>query len=80
MDIQLEKKELMKLLQETENPSIIKSIQKIFQKDKNDWWDDLPNSAKEGIKEGIVDIKNGRIHSYEEVKKEFGILYSSLYY
>ena len=71
MDIQLEKKELMKLLQETENPSIIKSIQKIFQKDKNDWWDDLPNSAKEGIKEGIVDIKNGRIHSYEEVKKEF---------
>ena len=72
MDIQLEKKELMKLLQETENPSIIKSIQKIFQKDKNDWWDDLPNSAKEGIKEGIVDIKNGRIHSYEEVKKEFG--------
>ena len=72
MDIQLEKKELMKLLQETENPSIIKSIQKIFQKEKKDWWDDLPNSAKEGIKEGIEDIKNGRVHSYEEVKKELG--------
>ena len=54
------------------NNSLFKKIQKIFQKDKNDWWDDLPNSAKEGIKEGIVDIKNGRIHSYEEVKKEFG--------
>ena len=51
MDIQLEKKELIKLLQETENPSIIKSIQKIFQKERKDWWDDLPNSAKEGIKE-----------------------------
>jgi predicted transcriptional regulator len=72
MDIQLEKKELIKLLQETENPSIIKSIQKIFQKYQKDWWDDLSNSAKEGIKEGIEDIKNGRVHSYEEVKKELG--------
>ncbi len=72
MDIQLEKKELMKLLQETENPSIIKSIQKIFQKEQKDWWDDLPNSEKEGIKEGLEDIKNGRVHSYEEVKKELG--------
>ena len=70
MDIQLEKIELMKLLLETENPSIIKSIKKIFQKEQKDWWDELPNSAKEGIKEGLEDIKNGRVHSYEEVKKE----------
>ena len=72
MDIQLEKLELMKLLLETENPSIIKAIKKVFHKEQKDWWDDLPNSAKEGINEGLEDIKNGRVHSYEEVKKEFG--------
>lgn len=72
MDIQLEKIELMKLLLETENPSILKSIKKIFQKEQKDWWDELPNSAKEGIKEGLEDIKNGKVVSYDEVKKQFG--------
>lgn len=72
MDIQLEKLELMKLLLETENPSIIKAIKKVFHKEQKDWWDDLPNSVKDGINEGLEDIKNGRVHSYEEIKKEFG--------
>ena len=72
MDIQLEKLELMKLLQETNNPSIIKSIKKIFQKEQNDWWDELPNSAKDGINEGLEDIKNGRVVSFDEVKEQFG--------
>ena len=72
MNIQLEKLELMKLLQETNNPSIIKSIKKIFQKEQNDWWDELPNAAKEGIKEGLEDIKNGRVVSFDEVKEQFG--------
>ena len=72
MDIQLEKLELMKLLKDTENPSVLKAIRNIFQKEEKDWWDDLPNSAKEGINEGLEDIKNGRVHSYEEIKKEFG--------
>ena len=72
MDIQLEKLELMKLLLETENPSIINSIKKIFQKEQKDWWDELSDSAKTGIEEGLNDIKNGRIHDYEEIKAEFG--------
>ena len=72
MDIRLEKLELMKMLMETENPSVLQAIRKIFQKEEKDWWDDLPNSAKDGINEGLEDIKNGRVHSYEEIKKEFG--------
>jgi hypothetical protein len=38
MDIQLEKQELINLLKETENPSIIKSIRKFFQKEQKDWY------------------------------------------
>lgn len=72
MDIQLEKQALLKLLKETENPSVIKAIKKVFQNEKKDWFDELPNNAKKGIEEGLEDIKNGRVVSYEEVKKKFG--------
>ena len=72
MNIQLEKQALIKLLKETENPSVIKAIKKVFQNEKKDWFDELPNNAKEGIEEGLEDIKNGRVVSYEEVKKKFG--------
>jgi predicted transcriptional regulator len=74
MDIQLEKLELIKLLAETENPSIIKDIKKIFHREKKDWWEDLSDEQKAAIEEGLDDIKNGRVFSYEEMKKEFGLL------
>jgi len=74
MDIQLEKLALIKMLAETENPSIIKDIKKIFQGEKKDWWEDLNDDQKAAIEEGLDDIKNGRVVSYEEMKKEFGLL------
>ena len=72
MDIQLDKIELMKLLKETENPSVIEAIKKIFAKEKSDWWDELPDAAKEGIEEGLKDFEEGRFVSYEEVKTKLG--------
>ncbi|MDR6966484.1 putative transcriptional regulator [Flavobacterium arsenatis] len=74
MDIQLEKLELIKLLAETENPSIIKAVKKIFQKEKKDFWDELTDEQKEAIEEGLDDFRHGRVVSYEEMKKEFGLL------
>jgi len=67
MDIQLEKQELMKRLSETNDPSIIESIKKIFQKEKKDWWEDLSDEQKADIEEGIADADAGRIVSYESV-------------
>ena len=73
MDIQLEKIELMKLLAETENPSIINDIKKVFQKEKKDFYYELSDEEKQGINEGLEDIKNGRVVSYDDMKKEFGL-------
>ena len=67
MDIQLEKLELMKLLLETENPSIIKSIKKIFQKEQKDWWDDLPQSVKDDIEESERQIERGEYSTFDDV-------------
>ena len=67
MDIQLEKKELMKLLAETENPSIITEIKKVFQREKKDWWDELSSEQKEAIEEGERQIENGEFVTFEEM-------------
>ena len=66
MDIQLEKIELIKLLAETENPSIIKSIRKVFQKEMKDWWDELSDEQKASIKEGEREIENGEYVTQDE--------------
>ena len=73
MDIQLEKIEIMKLLLETENPLIIASIKKVFQKEQKDFYHELSDEEKQGIDEGLEDIKNGRVVSYDDMKKEFGL-------
>lgn len=66
MDIQLEKQELIKRLSETNDPSIIESIKKIFQKEKKDWWNDLSDEQKADIEQGERDIENGDFVTSEE--------------
>ena len=66
MDIQLEKQELMKRLSETNDPSIIESIKKIFQKEKKDWWEDLSDEQKADIEQGERDFENGDFVTSEE--------------
>ncbi|QSB27001.1 hypothetical protein [Flavobacterium sp. CLA17] len=70
MDIQLEKLELIKKLVETEDPTIINSIRKIFSKKKKDWWDDLTEAQKEEIKEGERQIERGEFVLYEDMMKK----------
>lgn len=66
MDIQLEKQELMKRLSETNDPSIIESIKKIFQKEKKDWWNDLSDEQKAYIEQGEKDFQNGDFVTSED--------------
>jgi len=71
MDIQLEKLDLIKKLVETEDPTIINSIKKIFSKKKKDWWDDLSDEQKEEIKESERQIERGEFVSYEDLMKKY---------
>lgn len=71
MNIELEKSELMKLLSETNDESIIASIKKIFTTQKKDFWDELSDEQKAEINKGIEDFDKGRIHSYAEVMKNY---------
>ena len=71
MNIQAEKLEIMKMILETDNPSIIDSIKKIFKKQGNiDFWDTIPQSQKNDILLGIQEIENGDVVDYDEFIKK----------
>lgn len=74
MDIQAKKISLAQLLLQTEDVTIIKKVKAIFNSQRKDWWDELSIAQKEAIEEGLDDFKNGRTISYEDVKKQLGLL------
>jgi len=71
MNIELEKSELIKLLSETNDESIIASIRKIFSAEKKDWWDDLTEEQKFEIEEGDQQIERGEFVLYEDLMKKY---------
>lgn len=67
MNIQAEKLELMKLILETENPSILELAKNIFKKElKKDFWETLPQYQKDDILQGIQEIENGDLIDYDD--------------
>ncbi len=38
--------------------------------DKHDWWNDLPDSVKQDIDEGLQDIEDGNLIPMDEVMKK----------
>ena len=71
MDIQSLKLDLVQKILNTDKPSLLSKIDKIFQKEeKNDWWDQLPIEIQDSIKEGIDDIHKGNTFSHDQVVQE----------
>lgn len=67
MDIQAEKLELVRMILDTDSPRILSSIRKIFTNPTSiDFWDDLTQSQREDILDGIEEIENGETIDYEE--------------
>jgi hypothetical protein len=67
MNIQAEKLELVRMILDTDNPSILSSIKHIFTNSKNiDFWDSLPQSQKDEILKGIEEIENNETVNYEQ--------------
>ena len=71
MDIKAEKLELVRLILDTDNPSILASIKRIFSGSKKvDFWDSLTQDQKDEILEGNEEIENGETLNYEEYMKK----------
>ena len=72
MNIQAEKLELVRMILETNNPSVMKSIKTFFTKSSiTDFWDTLSQEQKNDIQTGLDDIENGDVVDYNELMKEY---------
>jgi predicted transcriptional regulator len=71
MDIELEKMELIKLLEATNDATIIASIKKIFNASKKDFWEELTEAQKLDIEEGERQIERGEFVEYETMMKKY---------
>jgi predicted transcriptional regulator len=71
MDIQFEKSELMKKLEETNDISIIEAIKNIFKSEKKDFWDELTQEQKDEIEEGDRQIERGDFVDFEEFIQKY---------
>ena len=70
MNIELEKSKLMKLLEETNDESIIASMLKLFSTKKKDWWDELSEEQKFEIEESEREYERGEFVNFEEFIKK----------
>ena len=71
MNIELEKSKLIKLLEETNDESILSSIKKIFTTKKKDFWDELTEEQKFEIEEGGRQIERGEFVDFEEFIQKY---------
>ncbi len=69
MNIQLEKLELIKLLAETNDESIITSIKNIFNSKKKDFWNDLTEEQQNIMNESLEEYEKGNFSSFDDFIK-----------
>lgn len=66
MNINAEKLEIVKMILETDNPSILESIKKIFNRtNKTDFWETISQEQKMEILKGIEEIDKGQVIDYD---------------
>ena len=71
MNIQTEKLEILKMILETDNPSVLESIKRLFVKSPTkDFWKTLSQEQKNEISQGIEEIENGEIVNYDDLMSE----------
>jgi predicted transcriptional regulator len=49
----------------------IKGLSDAVSEKEYDWWAELPESVKQDIEEGLLDIENGNLIPMEEVMKKY---------
>lgn len=72
MNIQAEKIEIVKMILETDNEFLLKSVRSIIeQEQKTDFWNALSSDQKEDIELGLREIEKGETVDYDQLMKKF---------
>jgi len=71
MDVQTEKIELAKRVLDTEDEALLIQIKEVFESHDKDFWDDLQEHVKAGIKRGQKQAAEGKLTPHDEVMKRY---------
>jgi hypothetical protein len=69
MDLKAEKIELVKMILNTEDKTLIGEIFNLFKKRELDFWETLPANVKAGIRKSQEQLRDGNSISYEDAMK-----------
>lgn len=74
MDLNLQNKkiELIQWLSTLNDHTLIDKLMKLREKEKSDWWNEISDSEKKSIEQGIHDADNGKLTSHSDVRKIYG--------
>lgn len=70
--IKLELIEWLTKLEDSETLDYLRIV-KESNESKQDWWHELPESIRDGIKRGLDNVAEGRIVSHTDVKLKYGL-------
>lgn len=71
MNIETIKLELMHLLLQTQEESLLAKIKKVFEEERTDWWDEMDEEERQEIQKGIEQADKGQFAPHEKVMKRF---------
>lgn len=72
MNLQAEKLEIVRMLLNTNDKTLIQEVKTLFKSREADWWDEMSREQKEIILEGIAQADQGQTVPHEEAVKMFG--------
>ena len=76
MNIQAVKLKLVQRILNTNKPSLLKKIDKIFeQESETDWWNEISDEERASIQEGLDELDRGEGIPHEKVMEEMKAKY-----
>ncbi len=70
MDIQTSKIELIKIILNIENDSVIQKLTEFIKSEEADFWNELTENQKDDIRLGLKQLDDGKRKAYEDVLKD----------
>ena len=71
MDLQARKIQLIQFLTRTSSETLIDKMEKLIQKDKTDFWEELSPELQSAIEKSIAQANSGKLIPHEEVMKKY---------
>ena len=71
INLQTKKLELVQMILNTDNPTVLAKVEAVFKKEKSaDWWEEISEAERNAIEEGLAEADRGELIPNEEVTKE----------